>query len=56
MKRQVRQDGVTRFYYTGAAQAFLLDKLAPGWKAQAMAPGVFLEDLLAAATGAEPTQ
>ena len=53
MKRQVNEDGVTRFYYTGAAQAFLLDKLAPGWQAQAMAAGVFLEDLLAAAAGAD---
>lgn len=56
MKRQARQEGVTRFYYTGAAQAFLLDRLAPGWQAQAMAPEVFLDDLLAAAVRSESTQ
>lgn len=53
MKRQATREGVTRFYYTGAAQAFLLDRLAPGWQAQAMQPDVFLEDLLASAVGAE---
>jgi hypothetical protein len=36
----------TRFYYTGMAQSFLLDRLAPDWKTKAMASGVFLEDLL----------
>ena len=51
MKRQASREGVTRFYYTGAAQAFLLDRLSPGWQAQAMQPDVFLEDLLAAAVG-----
>ena len=35
-----------RFYYSGMAQAFLLDRLAPGWKDRAMAEGVWLEDLL----------
>ena len=35
-----------RFYYTGMAQSFLLDRLAPDWKTKAMAPGVFLDDLL----------
>lgn len=38
-----------RFYYSGMAQAYLLDKLLPGWKEQAMQPGVWLEDLLARA-------
>ncbi len=56
MKRQASREGVTRFYYTGAAQAFLLDRLAPGWQAQAMAPDVFLEDLLLAAAGPQSTQ
>jgi hypothetical protein len=36
----------TRFYYSGMAQAFLLDRLAPDWKTKALTPGVFLEDLL----------
>ena len=49
MKQQAGREGVTRFYYTGAAQAFLLDRLAPGWQARAMDPEVFLDDLLAAA-------
>jgi hypothetical protein len=35
-----------RFYYSGMAQSFLLDRLAPDWKTKAMTPGVFLEDLL----------
>ena len=38
----------TRFYYTGMAQAAILDKLSPAWKAEAFSEGVFLEDLLAA--------
>jgi hypothetical protein len=38
--------GETRFYYSGMAQACLLDRLAPDWKTKAMSPGVFLEDLL----------
>ena len=38
----------TRFYYTGMAQAVILDKLSPAWKAEAFSEGVFLEDLLAA--------
>lgn len=44
-----RGDG--RFYYTGMAQAFLLDRLMPGWKLQAFDEGVWLGDLLAIATG-----
>jgi hypothetical protein len=39
-----RDDG--RFYYSGIAQAVLLDRLTPGWKDQIMADGVFLEMLL----------
>jgi len=35
-----------RFYYSGMAQAFLLDRLSPGWKQQILSPGVFQEDLL----------
>lgn len=56
MKRQAGQEGVTRFYYTGAAQAFLLDRLSSDWQARAMAPGVFLEDQLAEAIVADAGQ
>jgi hypothetical protein len=44
-----RGDG--RFYYTGMAQAFLLDRLAPGWKARTFEDGVWLDELLAQAVG-----
>ncbi|MEM7201073.1 MAG: sigma-70 family RNA polymerase sigma factor [Planctomycetota bacterium] len=40
-----------RFYWTGAAQAFLLDRLHPEWKAQLRPGGPALQDLLAAALG-----
>jgi hypothetical protein len=36
----------TRFYMTGMAEAFLLDRLLPDWKSKVMQDGVFLEDLL----------
>ena len=51
MKRQAGQEGENRFYLTGMAQAVLLDRLAPGWKAGALAPGAFLEQLLRRAIG-----
>jgi hypothetical protein len=35
-----------RFYYSGMAQAMLLDHLMPDWKNQVLNEGVFLEDLL----------
>lgn len=44
--RLAGREGETRFYYSGFGQAVLLDRLAPGWKDQAMQPGVSLEDLL----------
>ena len=46
MRRSARQEGETRFYYTGMAQAMLLDRLAPGWQARAFDDGVWLEALL----------
>lgn len=49
LKNQHNQQSVTRFYYSGMAQAFLLDELLPGWKEQALGEGVWLEDLLAEA-------
>ena len=35
-----------RFYNTGMAESFLLDRLKPDWKNTVMQKGVFLEDLL----------
>lgn len=49
MRRTAGSSGDGRFYYSGMAQAVLLDRLSPGWKDQAMAEGIFLEDLLSAA-------
>ena len=46
MKLEVNQKGEVSFYQTGMAQAFLLDRLSPGWKANALKNGIFLEDLL----------
>ncbi len=46
LRRSVNESGEGRFYYTGMAQAFLLDRLLPGWKDRALQPGVWLEDLL----------
>jgi hypothetical protein len=39
----------TRFYYSGMAQAMILDRLMPGWKSRALAREVWLEDLVAEA-------
>jgi len=38
-----------RFYYSGMALAFLLDRLHPGWKDRILQDNVFLEDLLSEA-------
>ena len=38
-----------RFYYSGMAQAALLDRLMPEWKTRAMGEGVWLDALLAEA-------
>lgn len=46
MKRQADQEGDTRFYYTGMAQATLLDRLLSGWKEQVIEEEIWLEDLL----------
>ncbi|NSW53770.1 MAG: hypothetical protein HPY85_14810 [Anaerolineae bacterium] len=40
------QSSISRFYYSGMAQAVLLDTLMPDWKTRVMEEGVFLEDLL----------
>ena len=47
MKRQATREGDVRFYYTGMAQAMLLDRLLPGWKERALSQDVWLETLLA---------
>jgi hypothetical protein len=46
MHRTASDEGDGRFYYTGMAQAVLLDRLMPGWKALAFEEGVWLEELL----------
>ncbi len=40
------QEGDLRFYLSGAAQAMLLDRLSPGWKAKAFEEKASLEDRL----------
>lgn len=47
--------GDGRFYYSGMAQAALLDRLLPDWKEQALTDGVFLEDLLETAVTQQQT-
>ena len=46
VKRMTNNDGEARFYYTGMAQALLLDRLMPDWKSEAFAESAYLEDLL----------
>ena len=47
--REAGAEGDNRYYYTGMAQAVLLDRFAPGWKERLFDKGVWLEDLLAEA-------
>ncbi|MFI5174146.1 MAG: hypothetical protein ACHQKY_04765 [Terriglobia bacterium] len=51
MRMQSSQHGDIRFYYTGMAQAFLLDRIRVGWKDRILDQDVWLEGLLAEATG-----
>jgi hypothetical protein len=53
MRRMASDEGDGRFYYTGMAQAILLDRLATGWKGQILADGVWLEALLQKSLGEE---
>ena len=46
MTQMAGNEGDGRFYYTGMAQAVLLDRLLPGWKLQAFEEGLWLEELL----------
>ena len=50
VRRTTGREGETRFYYSGMAQAVLLDRLLPDWKEQVFNPDVMLEDLLRLAT------
>ncbi|MFO7697491.1 MAG: hypothetical protein R6X16_10075 [Anaerolineae bacterium] len=54
MARMANDEGDGRFYYSGMAQAYLLDRLSPGWKQSAFRPGAYLDDLLAAAIAQSP--
>lgn len=49
--RMASNEGDGRFYYSGFAQAAMLDRLLPGWKERAMQAGVWLDDLLKEAAG-----
>ncbi len=49
LARMAGDHGDGRFYYSGMAQAYLLDQLMPGWKSNAFDENVWLDDLLAAA-------
>lgn len=49
MRRMANDEGDGRFYYSGMAQAVLLDRLGLDWKSRLFEPGVWLEDLLAEA-------
>jgi len=46
VRRTAGREGEIRFYYSGMAQAVLLDRLMPGWKERAFNQDVMLEDLL----------
>lgn len=46
--RMADDHGDGRFYYSGMAQAILLDRLSPGWKDTALQDDIFMEELLAA--------
>ena len=46
IRRMANAAGDSRFYYSGLAQAAILDRLMPDWKQKAMIQGALLEDLL----------
>jgi|WetSurMetagenome_2_1015567.scaffolds.fasta_scaffold80560_2 hypothetical protein len=46
IRSMAKDDGDIRFYYSGWAQAILLDRLAPGWRTRILSEDVTLEDLL----------
>jgi hypothetical protein len=49
VRRMAGSSGDGRFYYSGMAQAVLLDRLLPDWKEQVVPGGISLEDLLSEA-------
>jgi len=46
LRLQAGKEGESRFYQTGLAITYLLDRLDVGWKGKVMEEGTFLEDLL----------
>jgi hypothetical protein len=46
MPRMYNDEGDGRFYYSGMAQAYLLDRLLPGWNQRAFEENIWLETLL----------
>ena len=50
MRRMASDEGDGRFYYSGMAQAFLLDRFTQDWKPHAFDEGVWLDDLISEAT------
>ncbi len=46
LSRLGRHKGDNRFYSSGAAQAFILDELSPGWKLKIMNDEIYAEDLI----------
>lgn len=51
LNRMTNREGEIRFYYTGMAQAALLDWLRPDWKSEGMEAGFAQEDELRKAIG-----
>jgi len=49
IEQMADDEGDGRFYYAGMAQAVLLDRLLPGWKARILGADVWLEELLSEA-------
>ena len=54
ISRMADDEGDGRFYYSGMAQAVLLDRLMPDWKKQAFETNIWLEDLLDTAVVSSP--
>ncbi|MFP4395858.1 MAG: hypothetical protein ACLFTI_11400 [Anaerolineales bacterium] len=54
VQRMQNRSGGVRFYYSGMAQAVLLDRLIPNWKARVWDEDVWLEDLLTEAVEEGP--
>ncbi len=46
LSRLGKHGGDNRFYSSGAAQAFILDRLNADWKSKIMEDGIYLEDLI----------